>query len=160
VTSNATNLAHAHNLNLLQQPLPQLSCTHGVSIASPSFELILTTAAFRPEYRLFQFAANMVTPIKSFSASELAQRVQYDLNGKRRKGPPIDLVKDCQLQEMIQHSCNVVNEKSPSAIIVCHPLVRTFRRSVLQFLLLIRCLGGEGYFVAAVDRKDFEVEIV
>lgn len=71
----------------------------------------------------------MAPSVELFSASKLAERAQRaDDSGTRRRGPPIDLLKDCKLQEMVQYTCDVESRNQPDAPIICRPLVRTFRR--------------------------------
>lgn len=72
----------------------------------------------------------MAPPVESFPASELEHRIQIKTNGRRRKGPAIQL-KDCELFEMVQYSCGLDKDPRVSAkdaIIICKPIVKLFRR--------------------------------
>lgn len=73
----------------------------------------------------------MAPLVPVFSAETLPDHVNTvhrNFQEKRRKGPDIDL-KECQLLEMTQYSCNPPSEELPQAgVIVCKPVVRLFRR--------------------------------
>lgn len=69
----------------------------------------------------------MAPLVESFPASQLASRVQYVPNGKRRK-PPVDL-KDCQLKELIQYHCDLNGPRNdPKSVVECEPILRLFRK--------------------------------
>ena len=75
----------------------------------------------------------MTPPVEVFSASELPQRVQGTVKGRRRKGG-VELG-ECERLEMVQWACRLEERGEGPAVIVCEPLVRAFRRSVsLGFL--------------------------
>lgn len=82
----------------------------------------------------------MSPPIELFHVSQLEERIQHDVNGKIRK-PPTDL-KKCELQELVQYKCEVKGDRrnSPTTV-VCKPLVRYFRRYVVNFPLVISYSG-------------------
>jgi len=69
----------------------------------------------------------MTPPIESFPASELPDRVQVTMKGRRRKRP-VDM-RNCELLEMLQYSCWIDgDERKPGAKVICDPVVRLFRR--------------------------------
>ncbi len=70
----------------------------------------------------------MAPPIEAFPVSELEERVNIQLNGRRKKGGDIDLRK-CELLELVQYECGLRgNEKDRRAVIQCAPVVKLFRR--------------------------------
>jgi hypothetical protein len=73
----------------------------------------------------------MAPLVPVFSTESLPERVntvRRNFQDKRRKGHQVDL-KDCQLLEMTQYSCNPPQEGVPEAgRVVCKPIVRLFRR--------------------------------
>ena len=70
----------------------------------------------------------MAPPIEAFPVSELEERVNIQLNGRRKKGEDIDLRK-CELLELVQYECGLRgNEKDRRAVIQCAPVVKLFRR--------------------------------
>ncbi len=70
----------------------------------------------------------MAPPIEAFPVSELEERVNIQLNGRRKKGEDIDLRK-CKLLELVQYECGLRgNEKDRRAVIQCAPVVKLFRR--------------------------------
>ncbi|KAJ5234091.1 uncharacterized protein N7469_005857 [Penicillium citrinum] len=77
----------------------------------------------------------MAPLVPCFSADTLPDHVntiKRNFQDKRRKGPEVKL-KECQLLEMLQYSCNPPQEEIPKpGVIVCKPVVRLFRR----------CAGG------------------
>lgn len=69
----------------------------------------------------------MAPLVESFPASQLASRIQYVPNGKRRK-PPVDL-KDCELKELLQYHCDLNGPKNdPKSVVECEPVMRLFRK--------------------------------
>ncbi|CAI7657227.1 unnamed protein product [Penicillium manginii] len=77
----------------------------------------------------------MAPLVPCFNAETLPEHVntiKRNFQDKRRKGPDVNL-KECQLLEMLQYSCNPPQEEIPKpGVIVCKPVVRLFRR----------CAGG------------------
>ncbi|KAJ5692756.1 hypothetical protein N7462_002179 [Penicillium macrosclerotiorum] len=77
----------------------------------------------------------MAPLVPVFSVENLpdhVQTVRRNFQDKRRKGPAVDL-KECQLLEMVQYSCNPPQDDVPQpGVITCKPIVRLFRR----------CAGG------------------
>lgn len=73
----------------------------------------------------------MAPLVPCFSADTLPDHVhtiKRNFQDKRRKGPEVKL-KECQLLEMLQYSCNPPQEEIPKpGVIVCKPVVRLFRR--------------------------------
>ena len=70
----------------------------------------------------------MAPPIEAFSISELEDRVNIQLNGRRRKGGDIDLRK-CELLELVQYECRLKGSvKDRRSVIQCAPVVKLFRR--------------------------------
>lgn len=71
----------------------------------------------------------MVPPIEGFPASQLRMRVQLTVKGKLRKGETVDL-RQCELLEMVQYSCQLERGQSPGAmdVVRCMPIVKLFRR--------------------------------
>ena len=70
----------------------------------------------------------MAPPVEAFPVSELEDRINVQLNGRRRKGGDIDLRK-CELLELVQYECDLkVSEKDRRPIIQCIPVVKLFRR--------------------------------
>lgn len=77
-----------------------------------------------------QASPDMAPPVESFPVSQLEQRVQITADGRRRKGPAIEL-KNCELLEMAQYRCGLdqgseLNVKG--AMIICKEFARVFRR--------------------------------
>lgn len=76
-------------------------------------------------------SVTMAPLVHVFSAENLPDHVntiQRNFQEKRRKGPAVNL-KECQLLEMVQYSCNPPQEEVPQpGVITCEPLVRLFRR--------------------------------
>ena len=73
----------------------------------------------------------MSPPIKSFHARDLSSEAQFGVNGKVRKtvdGRPIDLVRDCELQKLVQYECLVMQPEAAHSPIQCWPVQRLFRR--------------------------------
>lgn len=69
----------------------------------------------------------MAPPVEAFHASELSERVQITVQGRRRK-KAVDLGK-CELLEMVQYSCYLEGgKKGQPPNIKCEPIVRAFRR--------------------------------
>ena len=69
----------------------------------------------------------MAPVVESFPASQLASRIQYVPNGKRRK-PPVDL-KDCELKELLQYHCDLNGPRNdPKSAVECEPVLRLFRK--------------------------------
>ena len=69
----------------------------------------------------------MAPPVESWSSYELPQRVQVTVEGRGRKDK-IDL-KRCELLEMVQYECGVLDGGiSQTAPVVCRPVERLFRR--------------------------------
>jgi hypothetical protein len=65
-----------------------------------------------------------------FPASELPQRVQSDLKGRKRKldgGADVDLAR-CELLSMMQYACSVQHPEVRNSPVVCYPVQRLFRR--------------------------------
>ncbi len=73
----------------------------------------------------------MAPPVEVFPANQLQDRVQVTTKNRRRK-KPIDL-KNCDLMEMVQYSCEVEKDERGRAVIKCEPLVRLFRKWVYSF---------------------------
>ena len=70
----------------------------------------------------------MAPPVEAFPVSELENRINIQLNGRRRKGGDIDLRK-CDLLELVQYECDLkAMEKDGRSIIQCEPVVKLFRR--------------------------------
>ncbi|KAF2458551.1 hypothetical protein BDY21DRAFT_283650 [Lineolata rhizophorae] len=73
----------------------------------------------------------MPPPLSPFPPSSLPQRVQYRPDGKRRKGPPVELDR-CELLQLSQYACNLApaGETGPHGEkkVLCEELVRLFRR--------------------------------
>ena len=70
----------------------------------------------------------MAPPVEAFPVSELEDRINVQLNGRRRKGGDIDLRK-CELLELVQYECVPKRtEKERRSIIQCEPVVKLFRR--------------------------------
>ena len=70
----------------------------------------------------------MAPPVEAFPVSELENRINVQLNGRRRKGGDIDLRK-CELLELVQYECGLKEtEKDRRPIIHCEPVVKLFRR--------------------------------
>ena len=92
-----------------------------------SFQIYLTVSS---RHNFHECASiQMSPPVETFPASELAQRVQLTLQGRRRKGREI-VLSDCELREMVQYSCHLEedSEKPRTAIVKCEPIVRLFRK--------------------------------
>jgi len=72
----------------------------------------------------------MAPPVQVFPPSELTARIQYTVDGKRRKQPV--KLEECKLMEMVQYMCDVEGDpkKDPKGKVVCWPVVRSFRRYV------------------------------
>jgi hypothetical protein len=72
----------------------------------------------------------MSPPVEAFPAAELPIRILSTSSGRRRK-QPVDLER-CALQELVQYDCDVERRKGASGpgVVVCHELVRLFRRLV------------------------------
>jgi hypothetical protein len=68
----------------------------------------------------------MAPPVESWSARELADRVQVTAEGRRRKDR-IELEK-CDLLQMVQYECSVLDGGRPGAPVMCRPVERLFRR--------------------------------
>jgi hypothetical protein len=66
----------------------------------------------------------MTPPIEVFPASQLPYRVMVTVDGKRRKGPTIDLLRDCELKEISQYKCYPDQRNR----VVCEEVVRLFRK--------------------------------
>ncbi|KAL1847836.1 hypothetical protein VTK73DRAFT_10252 [Phialemonium thermophilum] len=72
----------------------------------------------------------MAPPCHGFLAAELPQKVQTDVDGKRRKtsdGRAIDL-KKCELLGLVQYSCSVDQPDVRDSPVRCWPIQRWFRR--------------------------------
>ena len=69
----------------------------------------------------------MAPPVEAFPVSELEDRINVQLNGRRRKGGDIDLRK-CELLELVQYECGLKRSEDRRSIIQCEPLVKLFRR--------------------------------
>jgi hypothetical protein len=73
----------------------------------------------------------MAPLVPVFHAENLPDHVntiQRNFQAKRRKGPAVNL-KECQLLEMVQYSCNPPSEEIPQpGSITCQPITRLFRR--------------------------------
>ena len=85
---------------------------------------------------------SMSPPVETFPASELAQRIQLTLRGRRRKGHQT-VLGDCELLEMVQYSCHIEQdpETPRTAIVKCEPIIRLFRKCVgIQDALLYSIL--------------------
>ena len=73
----------------------------------------------------------MPPPCQSFPAKDLPSAVQVNANGKVRKtqdGQRIDLARDCELLELLQYECLVVQPEMRDSPIQCWPIQRLFRR--------------------------------
>lgn len=69
----------------------------------------------------------MAPLVESFHPRNLEERVQYTTDGKKRK-QAVDL-KDCDLREIIQYSCDLNGpRKDPNSKVVCQPVLRLFRK--------------------------------
>ena len=66
----------------------------------------------------------MAPPVEVFPASQLPYRVMVTVDGKRRKGPTLDLLNDCELKEMVQYRC-YPDQKNR---VICEEVVRLFRK--------------------------------
>lgn len=70
-------------------------------------------------------------PCHVFHASELPDKVQADLEGKRRKlqdrAHSIDLAA-CELHEMLQYKCEVKEPEKRDSPVQCFAIDRLFRR--------------------------------
>lgn len=67
-----------------------------------------------------------------FNAEQLPDNVNTVMRNfqekRRRKGPAVNL-KECQLFEMVQYSCNPPHKQAPEpGVVICEPIVRLFRR--------------------------------
>ena len=67
-----------------------------------------------------------------FNAEQLPDNVNTVMRNfqekRRRKGPAVNL-KECELLEMVQYSCNPPHKAIPEpGVIICEPIVRLFRR--------------------------------
>jgi inner membrane protease subunit SOM1 len=88
----------------------------------------------------------MAPLVESFPASQLAARVQYVPNGKRRK-PPVDL-KDCELKELLQYHCDLNGPKDdPKSVVECEPVLRLFRK----WVCLLTAMGAKFAWRARTD---------
>ena len=81
----------------------------------------------------------MPPPIRAFPSSALPSEVQNDANGRRRKHAPgtpaeIDL-RACELFEMSQFECGVVNPEDRGSPLRCVQLLRFFRKYVFALLI-------------------------
>ncbi|KAK0616532.1 hypothetical protein B0T14DRAFT_523339, partial [Immersiella caudata] len=73
----------------------------------------------------------MAPPCNLFPVKDLPAEVQVGPNGKLRKtvnGKRIDLQKDCELLELLQYECLVVNPEIRNSPVQCWPVQRMFRR--------------------------------
>lgn len=69
----------------------------------------------------------MAPPIETWSARELPDRVQVNMEGRRRKDN-IEL-SQCELFELVQYECTVLDGgRRRDAPVVCRPIERLFRR--------------------------------
>jgi inner membrane protease subunit SOM1 len=69
----------------------------------------------------------MAPSVEAFPPSQLATRVQYVSNGRKRK-QPVD-IKDCELKELLQYKCDLngpVNDRRSK--VECEPIMRLFRK--------------------------------
>lgn len=86
--------------------------------------VILTSVAIRCDFG----ACLMAPELESFHCSELLEHIHTLPNGKRRKGPAINL-NDCELMELVQYECRLKGKpKSAESVIQCFPLTKLFRR--------------------------------
>ncbi|KAK1762584.1 hypothetical protein QBC33DRAFT_551490 [Phialemonium atrogriseum] len=72
----------------------------------------------------------MTPPCHSFPAPQLPQKVQADVNGRKRKtadGRNVDL-KGCELLGLMQYSCSVDRPEVRDSPVRCWPVQRWFRR--------------------------------
>ncbi|KAF3390328.1 hypothetical protein F1880_009409 [Penicillium rolfsii] len=108
----------------------------GTSISQPRlspFNFTTTLELFRPRKdRQNSPNSSVMAPLcQVFHAEELPHRVntiQHNFKDKRRKGPAVNL-KECQLLEMVQYSCNPPSEGIPQpGVVKCQPITRLFRR--------------------------------
>lgn len=76
-------------------------------------------------------SSNMAPLCHVFHAENLPDNVntiRVNFKEKRRKGPAVNL-KECQLLEMVQYSCNPPSVDIPQpGVITCQPITRLFRR--------------------------------
>jgi hypothetical protein len=73
----------------------------------------------------------MPPPCQSFAVKDLPSEVQVGLNGKLRKtvdGRRIDLQRDCELLELMQYECLVLQPEIRNSPVQCWPVQRLFRR--------------------------------
>lgn len=73
----------------------------------------------------------MPPPCQAFATKDLPAEVQVGPNGKLRKttdGRRIDLLRDCELLELMQYECAVVNPEVRNSPVQCWPVQRLFRR--------------------------------
>ncbi|KAF2767342.1 hypothetical protein EJ03DRAFT_315939 [Teratosphaeria nubilosa] len=69
----------------------------------------------------------MAPLVETVPLSQLEKRLQFQLDGKRRK-EPVDL-KNCALKELIQYGCDINGPREdPRSKIVCQPILRLFRQ--------------------------------
>jgi hypothetical protein len=69
----------------------------------------------------------MAPLVESFHPRHLEERIQYTTDGKKRK-QPVEL-KECELKEMIQYSCELDGPTGdPKSKVVCQPFLRLFRK--------------------------------
>ncbi|KAJ5377143.1 uncharacterized protein N7496_004552 [Penicillium cataractarum] len=93
----------------------------------------------------------MAPILRTFSAENLPDHVntiQRNFQDKRRKGPVVNL-KECQLLEMVQYSCNPPDGGIPQpGVITCEPIVRLFRRQMRR-----RIDGGNHFMGTGQDSR-------
>ncbi|KAM5376833.1 hypothetical protein ACJZ2D_005320 [Fusarium nematophilum] len=72
-------------------------------------------------------------PCQVFHASDLPERVQADLSGRRRKLDrgvrSVDL-NGCELLEMLQYKCEIKEPSKPDSPVQCYAVDRLFRKWV------------------------------
>ncbi|KAM5352172.1 hypothetical protein ACJ41O_004895 [Fusarium nematophilum] len=70
-------------------------------------------------------------PCQVFHASDLPERVQADLSGRRRKLDrgvrSVDL-NGCELLEMLQYKCEIKEPSKPDSPVQCYAVDRLFRK--------------------------------
>ena len=69
----------------------------------------------------------MAPLVEAWPASQLPERTQVGVAGRRRKDFDGDL-KKCELLELLQYDCKVEEPISRESVTRCWPVVRLFRR--------------------------------
>ncbi|KAF4946194.1 hypothetical protein FGADI_11387 [Fusarium gaditjirri] len=100
-------------------------------------------------------------PCQVFHASELPERAQINLSGRKRKldkGVNNVELSGCELLEMLQYKCEIKEPVKPDSPVQCFAVERLFRKETLTLVELNVIVSPDGLQSYRISRRLQEVD--